>query len=314
MVVNTPSGPSARRAPTATRSARPRRRMDKPIITTVQQLAAAVQGIEARRRGEIDVNSLQDHARALDLYGVGGDPSGERGVVQVAGELIADPAGRRVPPPDLRGARRRRAGPTRASSSRWPSAATTSANLLRRCFSIHKVSPSGTYGGTVDVVVAAHGPGHRVAHRAARRTTAVDVVGPLGRPFPLPDRAGRLRARRRRLRQRRRCSGSPRRCASAAATSRWCSARPPRTGCSGSSRRAASADGVTVTTDDGSAGTPGLGQRRAAARSSTAPGRRRLRLRPDGHARARSPRSPPRTARWRRSRSRSRWPAASASA
>src|ERR1019366_3078781 len=29
----------------------------------------------------------------------------------------------------------------------------TSANLLRRCFSIHKVSPSGTYGGTVDIVV-----------------------------------------------------------------------------------------------------------------------------------------------------------------
>ena len=27
----------------------------------------------------------------------------------------------------------------------------TSANLLRRCFSIHKVKPSGTYGGTVDV-------------------------------------------------------------------------------------------------------------------------------------------------------------------
>ncbi|MHB1474461.1 MAG: hypothetical protein ACYCV4_12750, partial [Dermatophilaceae bacterium] len=37
----------------------------------------------------------------------------------------------------------------------------TSANLLRRCFSIHKVSPSGTYGGTVDVVVAARGPGTR---------------------------------------------------------------------------------------------------------------------------------------------------------
>ena len=44
--------------------------VDKPIITTVQELAAAVQGIEARRTGEIRVKSLQDHARDLDLYGV----------------------------------------------------------------------------------------------------------------------------------------------------------------------------------------------------------------------------------------------------
>ena len=35
----------------------------------------------------------------------------------------------------------------------------TSANLLRRCFSLHKVSPSGAYGGTLDVVIAAKGPG-----------------------------------------------------------------------------------------------------------------------------------------------------------
>ena len=41
---------------------------DKPIITTVQELAAAVQGIEARRSGEIRVKSLQDHARDLDLF------------------------------------------------------------------------------------------------------------------------------------------------------------------------------------------------------------------------------------------------------
>ena len=39
----------------------------------------------------------------------------------------------------------------------------TSANLLRRCFSIHRVKPSGTYGGTVDVVVAATGPGTRIS-------------------------------------------------------------------------------------------------------------------------------------------------------
>ena len=61
----------------------------------------------------------------------------------------------------------------------------TSANLLRRCFSIHKVSPSGTYGGTVDVVVAAHGPGTQWISEL-RAHDEVDIVGPLGRPFPLP--------------------------------------------------------------------------------------------------------------------------------
>ena len=61
----------------------------------------------------------------------------------------------------------------------------TSANLLRRCFSIHKVKASGTYGGTVDVVVAAHGPGTQWLTRL-RVHDAVDVVAPLGRPFPLP--------------------------------------------------------------------------------------------------------------------------------
>ena len=61
----------------------------------------------------------------------------------------------------------------------------TSANLLRRCFSIHKVKPTGTYGGTVDVVVAAHGPGTEWL-TGLRTHDPVDVVGPLGRPFPLP--------------------------------------------------------------------------------------------------------------------------------
>ena len=67
MVVNTPTGQSARadgyEIRAATTSA------DKPIITTVQQLAAAVQGIEASRTGVLNVKSLQEHARDLDLYG-----------------------------------------------------------------------------------------------------------------------------------------------------------------------------------------------------------------------------------------------------
>jgi dihydroorotate dehydrogenase electron transfer subunit len=61
----------------------------------------------------------------------------------------------------------------------------TSANLLRRCFSIHRVSPSGTYGGTVEVVVAAKGPGTQWL-AALRPHDGVDIVGPLGRAFPLP--------------------------------------------------------------------------------------------------------------------------------
>ena len=61
----------------------------------------------------------------------------------------------------------------------------TSATLLRRCFSLHRVKPTGTYGGTVDVVVAAHGPG-TVWLTGLRPHDPVDVVGPLGRPFPLP--------------------------------------------------------------------------------------------------------------------------------
>ena len=62
----------------------------------------------------------------------------------------------------------------------------TSANLLRRCFSIHTLSPSGTYGGTVDIVVAAHGPGTTWITRLAMHDE-VDIVGPLGKPFPLPN-------------------------------------------------------------------------------------------------------------------------------
>jgi dihydroorotate dehydrogenase electron transfer subunit len=106
------------------------------------------------------------------------------GVVQVAGELIAT----------------RRAGAYHHLTLVAPGVAElahpgqfvalavggpTSAHLLRRCFSIHKVKPSGTYGGTVDVVVAAHGPGTRWLTEL-RPHDAVDVVGPLGRPFPLP--------------------------------------------------------------------------------------------------------------------------------
>jgi carbamoyl-phosphate synthase large subunit len=67
MVVNTPSGQDARADGYAIRAATTS--ADKPIITTIATLAAAVLGIEAGLSEEIRVKSLQDHARDLDLYG-----------------------------------------------------------------------------------------------------------------------------------------------------------------------------------------------------------------------------------------------------
>jgi len=58
-----------------------------------------------------------------------------------------------------------------------------SSMLARRAFWIHGVRPD--HGGTVEFVFTASGPGTRwLAQRRAR--DAVDVVGPLGRPFPVP--------------------------------------------------------------------------------------------------------------------------------
>ena len=63
IVVNTPSGPAARLDGYEIRAATTS--MDKPIITTVQQLAAAVQAIEAARNEPVRVTSLQEHGEAL---------------------------------------------------------------------------------------------------------------------------------------------------------------------------------------------------------------------------------------------------------
>jgi carbamoyl-phosphate synthase large subunit len=68
MVVNTPTGRRTRgrlRDP-----GRGDRGDGQALITTVQELGAAVQGIESMRSApSIRVTSLQEHARALDLYG-----------------------------------------------------------------------------------------------------------------------------------------------------------------------------------------------------------------------------------------------------
>jgi dihydroorotate dehydrogenase electron transfer subunit len=57
--------------------------------------------------------------------------------------------------------------------------------LLRRSFSVYRVREGGVHGGTVEIVLSAHGPGTRWL-AGLRPHDPVDVVGPLGRPFALP--------------------------------------------------------------------------------------------------------------------------------
>mgnify|MGYP001462349687 CR=1 FL=1 len=63
-----------------------------------------------------------------------------------------------------------------------------SSMLLRRAFSIYSVQSRGVYGGTLEIVFAAHGKGTEWL-AALHRHDAVDIVGPLGRPFALPKQA-----------------------------------------------------------------------------------------------------------------------------
>jgi carbamoyl-phosphate synthase large subunit len=65
IVVNTPSGQGGRRDGYAIRAATTA--ADKAIVTTVQQLGAAVQGIEATLAGPFSVTSLQEHDAAAQL-------------------------------------------------------------------------------------------------------------------------------------------------------------------------------------------------------------------------------------------------------
>ncbi len=64
----------------------------------------------------------------------------------------------------------------------------TSAHILRRAFSIHRVAERGVYGGTVEIVVSPHGPGTRWL-AGLRQHDNVNVVGPMGRGFVLPKQA-----------------------------------------------------------------------------------------------------------------------------
>jgi dihydroorotate dehydrogenase electron transfer subunit len=57
--------------------------------------------------------------------------------------------------------------------------------VLHRSLPVYRVRPTGAYGGTVEVVLEAADPATRWLAEASAGT-AVDVVGPLGRPFALP--------------------------------------------------------------------------------------------------------------------------------
>ena len=60
-----------------------------------------------------------------------------------------------------------------------------SAMLLRRAFALYNATPGGEFAGTIQFVVAEHGAGTRWLTQ--RRTgDVIDIVGPLGTPFPIP--------------------------------------------------------------------------------------------------------------------------------
>ena len=61
----------------------------------------------------------------------------------------------------------------------------STSTLLRRSFSIYQSQERGLYGGTVEIVVSAHGAGTRwLVDQPAH--TIINMVGPLGKPFPIP--------------------------------------------------------------------------------------------------------------------------------
>lgn len=61
----------------------------------------------------------------------------------------------------------------------------SSALILRRAFAIYRSSNRGVYGGTIELVVAAHGTGSRwLSERSVHER--VDMVGPLGTAFGIP--------------------------------------------------------------------------------------------------------------------------------
>jgi dihydroorotate dehydrogenase electron transfer subunit len=60
-----------------------------------------------------------------------------------------------------------------------------SALLLRRSFALYRATPTGAYSGTVQFVVGVHGKGTEWL-AGVRAGDPLDVVGPLGTPFRMP--------------------------------------------------------------------------------------------------------------------------------
>ena len=203
MVVNTPTGRT--RAPTATRSARPRRRWTSRSSPRCRSSAPRCRASRPSCSGEFGVKSLQDHARDLDLYGAArrrrwGPVRDRRATRQRLGHAAAravrrrpgdrrahrDPAGRRLPPPDLRGPRHRRAGPAgpvrRPRRRRRHRARTCCAAASRSTRSARR-APTAAPSTSSSRARA----GHRRGSPGCAPHDEVDIVGPLGRPFPLPN-------------------------------------------------------------------------------------------------------------------------------
>ncbi len=96
LIVNTPFGSPGQSGPRLDgyeiRTAAVRRQI--PCVTTIQGLAAAVQGIEAITRGEVGVRSLQEHATALRGGGAGAvDHTAAGGAAAGGGQAESTAAG-----------------------------------------------------------------------------------------------------------------------------------------------------------------------------------------------------------------------------
>jgi len=61
----------------------------------------------------------------------------------------------------------------------------TTSTLLRRSFSIYAYDERGVFGGTIEIVFAVQGVGTRWLSQLQNHSL-IDVVGPLGMPFPIP--------------------------------------------------------------------------------------------------------------------------------
>lgn len=60
-----------------------------------------------------------------------------------------------------------------------------SAMMLRRAFSIASIDDRSVYGGVIEIVISSDGPGTRWL-AARKRDDSLDIVGPLGKPYPIP--------------------------------------------------------------------------------------------------------------------------------